>query len=771
MSKTSSHRNFLRTSAAVTLGGLVLPTVLVMLTVAAPQPAAAQELKGIAESGAAKTENAQWTKVVLNGTEYGFNAQSGCLESIVHPVAGQLLRGTGERAGLIDMAFPLGTFEILRVSNRWSKDAKIAVSEGKVEIQYEALGQNFPAYTVEGGVKVCVTLWEAPDGVSVILSAKVENASSNMIRQVLFPDLDGIPPKEGMDGTFFTSCGGRSKPFLELKAPKYGEKTGFYEAVSVGGQTLSSGGISFSKMIGRWFDIGGYKGGLSLYERWWKWGPDGHNTQTKFWQRLDQQTDLLRIAVMHDIDIPPGASWESCEYWLTPHAYGWAEGIKPYAEWVRQNSKRVVPMPKHIKEGLGFRTLWMAQQYPEEPSSTIWKYKDIVGLAQESKEHGIDEIVLWAFVYWTLPFGKDKILENLGSYEDLKEAVAESRKMGVNIVPFVSFISIWNETCARYGMTPGGPDSSWNYHTKLIPVFRPRYGISMTNRVIDQNNELWQQDVKDSFAAFRELGFHSISWDQLLLEYGKEKGIPRLVEEFRKEMSAIDPESTFSGESCYTEWDGDYLDYTWNWFYYRPKKSYEIPNHYPFWHYAHLTTGYYPGKTDLRAHTNAFSAPRANVLIDSDPMDVKYCFADNLYMCPCPTKPGDVLGTARYSERPELSAALKQCAALRKQFLEYFTDGTIIGDCVLTSECNDAHITAYHLGKKILIIVLCESDEKSAKRINVEYDLSCWLGTGAVTLKTYDSWGKQVGEKKGEVKGNLTFEMKYGEFSFIEISK
>jgi hypothetical protein len=706
--------------------------------------------------------NERVIKAVLNGTEYGFNAESGCLESIVHPTAGSLWGGTNENAGLIDMAFPLGKFELLRVGSKYSKGATITVSENKVEIRYEVLGQNFPAYAVDGGVKVCVTLREAPDGISVILSAKVENASSNAVRQVLFPDIDGIPPKEGADNTFFSSCGFRSKPFYGLKAPKYGERLGYWEAVSVGGQTLTSGALTRSWMVGRWFDIGGYKGGFSMYERWW-----GHD-QTKFWQKINHESDTLRMAIVHDIDILPGAVWESREYWLTPHAYGWSEGVKPYAQWVNENVKRVVPMPKHIKEGLGFRTLWMSEQYPEYPGSTVWKYNDLPALAKESKEHGIDEIVLWNAVYWTLPFSRDKVLESLGSYDQFKDALAECKKMGVNIVPFVSFQSIWNETCERYGMKPptGG---SWNYHTKLIPVFRPRYATTMLSQHIDQNNALWQQDVKDSFAAFLELGATSISWDEFLVQGGKENALPRIVEEYRKQVSALDPEASFSGESVQSpETYCDYLDYTWNWFYYQPNDI----DHYSDARVGHLIWNpwFYPGRTDLRAYTNVFP-PRANVLIKSDPMDVKHCFVDNLYMCPYPSKPGGVDGSARYDDLPELSASLKQCAALRKQFLPYFTDGTLIGDCVLTRQCKGAYLSAYHLGDKMLIIVLRDSDEKQkTKKISFDYNVSCWLGSGNVSMKMYDSFGKQFAGKKSTVKGNLSFDMKYGELSFVEIS-
>ena len=687
-------------------------------------------------------------KAVLNGTEYGFNAETGCLESIVHPVAGNLLKGTGKSAGLIDMAFPLGEFEILRISSKYSKGAQITVSDGKVEILYEDLGKNFPEYTVDGAIKVKVTLREAPDGVSVILTAKVENASSNRIWQVLFPDIDGIPPVEGADNMFFTSCGYRNQPFHDLKTPKYG--ISFYcntNNPSVTGKWLYSGGLQQSEMLGRWYDIGGYRGGISLYERKWGW-----QERTAFWQKLDQKSELLRIAVVYDIDIHPGATWESCEYWLTPHSYGWSEGVKPYAQWVSENVKRVVPVPKHVREGMGFRTLWMAEQYIEIPSSTVWKFDDLASLAKESKEHGIDEMVLWQFAAPYVPFTKERVHDALGGHEGFRAAVAEGKKTGVNIVPFVSWMSIWGkENCERFGLKPGPTSQSYCQHTMLIPNFRPRYGLMYTCQWIDQNNELWQQDIRNSFAAFLELGVSSISWDQFRLEQGKEKGIPQLTEEYRKAVSAINSESTFSGESMGSlENESHYLDYTWNWFYYHR----DILN----------------DKRDLRGFTSVFPSPRINVNIDSDPMAVRYCFMDNLYMNLFTSQAGGVNGSARFSEKPELSAALKQCAALRKQFLPYFVDGRLVGDCVLTRHCGDAHISAYHLADKILIIVLRDSDEKTqTKKINLEYDLSCWLGSGAVTMKTYDPYGKQVAKKQSAAKGKLAFNMEYGELSIVEM--
>jgi hypothetical protein len=64
-------------------------------------------------------------------------------------------------------------------------------------------------------------------------------------------------------------------------------------------------------------------------------------------------------------DLAPNTSWQSAEYILTPHHNGWAKGIIPYRLWAKQNIKRLYPLPDHVRDGLGYRTLWMrATWYP-----------------------------------------------------------------------------------------------------------------------------------------------------------------------------------------------------------------------------------------------------------------------------------------------------------------------------------------------------------------------------------------------------------------------
>lgn len=46
-----------------------------------------------------------------------------------------------------------------------------------------------------------------------------------------------------------------------------------------------------------------------------------------------------------------------------------------------------------------------------------------------------------------------------------------------------------------------------------------------------------------------------------------------------------------------------------------------------------------------------------------------------------PAKPDHINGSERIANVAELSGTPKICAGLRKQFLPYFTDGVLIGNC------------------------------------------------------------------------------------------
>ena len=100
-------------------------------------------------------------------------------------------------------------------------------------------------------------------------------------------------------------------------------------------------------------------------------------------------------------------------------------------------------------------------------------------------------------------------------------------------------------------------------------------------------------------------------------------------------------------------------------------------------------------------------------------------------------------GTALISDKPILAQALTQAAKLRKQFLPYFTEGTFLGDAVLTRS-TDAFVKGYQRGDGLLVIAL--NDRASQRLVSVESDLGLWLPKAArYEVTAYDGTGKALG--------------------------
>ena len=155
----------------------------------------------------------------------------------------------------------------------------------------------------------------------------------------------------------------------------------------------------------------------------------------------------------------------------------------------------------------------------------------------------------------------------------------------------------------------------------------------------------------------------------------------------------------------------------------------------------------WPHIKDFRPLASVFPAPRFNINIDESVQMVKYCFADNTYMNIMPAQPDGINASDLIANHPPLSQALRQCAKLRQQFLAYFTDGRMIGDCILKEESPGAHISSFVLPDNILTIVV--KDENEGK-VTLTCDPRYWLdtGNGQISLNIYNSDGLLVGTEQ-----------------------
>ncbi|HQK95060.1 MAG TPA: hypothetical protein PLD23_16255, partial [Armatimonadota bacterium] len=231
---------------------------------------------------------------------------------------------------------------------------------------------------------------------------------------------------------------------------------------------------------------------------------------------------------------------------------------------------------------------------------------------------------------------------------------------------------------------------------------------------VGPSNPQWQDEVVASLRAWADKGFASVSWDQ----YWTGQAAPTmqdLTRRVREYALTLDPEASFSGEELWNiEVDCDDLDYTWNWGGYR----------------------------DCQAYTNAFPAPRRNANINRSEAEAKFAFMDNLFLNVWPSQPDGINGSERIDNVPAPSRTLKECAALRQRFLPYFTDGVLIGSCLLPEGAPGARVVSYVLPERVLALVLNQGAEGP---LTFRYDLAPWVpGVDAFALSHFDQSGEKL---------------------------
>ncbi len=677
---------------------------------------------------------AKTVDVVLNDLELTIDADTGSILKMAYPGVGTLLESSPDKASIVDMAYPVEKFEPLRLSSRFSRGVRIDKKDGEVTLTWDRMGASRTFVDLPGEVGVVVRLKAAPDKRSVIISCDIDNRSQNAIRQVMFPDFSGLLPIGGPDGTIFKTGAFGTAPFRDLAMSEARGSDQFATEFGSCSVEYVPGGM-FHSMTMRWCDFGSLSGGFSLFPKRWGWDP-----QVPVRLIHSQTEQKIRMLSVHLLTIKPGEKWSSGEFVLTPHISGWAKGIEPFREWVRAHIKREHPVPKHVREGLGYRTVWMSQCQPDDPYDAVWKFSDLTRLAEESKEYGIDEMVLWAWCpSFELPLPGP--YPHLGTEAQMVEAIAACRKLGVNVAPFISVLQAGRKTGAKYGLAV--PEAGgWTQHTELIPQLGASYSGTLACAPVDTANEIWQKETWESCKHLIDIGIHSLSWDQFWSE-PKTPSILTLTKQIRAYSRQRDPESTFSGEELWNvEIDSEYLDYTWNW----------------------------GGWRDWQAYTSVFPAPRRNCCITWSAQSVKLAFMDNLYINVFPRKHDSVNGSDYIANYPELSKALKQCAKLRKQFLAYFTDGTLIGNCIL-SQPNPHAVTAYVLPDRVLMIIM---NRGGAQSIAFNVDLNPWLKSesGKYEARTYNADGELVSttELAGGVWAGDTAQLQPEELALIQFS-
>ncbi|MBN1492322.1 MAG: hypothetical protein JXA69_20580 [Phycisphaerae bacterium] len=653
------------------------------------------------------------TNVRLNGTEIELDANTGAIVRMTHPDVGTLLDASEGNAGLLELAYPLPEFEPLRLASRFST-ARIEVNEHEVTIHYERLGSSRTAFNERANFSATVKLAAADDGKSVIFTCRIENRSEQPIPQMLFPDLAGLLPTAGEAHTQLRTCGTVISPWTEMQSNPSGQ---FW--VEDQDLVVLRPGRLLSNMIFRWLDVGGTRGGVSLFAKRWGWDPANN-----VYADMDQRTMKLRLMWEHAEAIKAGASYDSGEFWLTPHAHGWAEGIDPYRRWFTQNYKRLCPMPERIRNGLGFRTAWMTQRAPADPEGdNVWRLSDLPDMATEAKAHGLAEIVVWS---WCQPFHLPipPPYPQVGTIDELLATARQCERIGVPLSLFVTVLGADRETAKRHGSV-WRKRGSYTRHVELLPRRGAWYTSSYDYNYADVRCAGWQADVHDSLKALIDKGFTDLTWDQVKLTNDREPNMITAIRWIREYTRQHDADASFGGESTsVAEIDLEPVDFTWNW------RNY----------------------SDTRPLISLLAdGPRINVNINRSIPDVVRSFADNLYLNVMPRRPEHINGSDWIRNHAELSRVLKQCARLRRQFLPYFTGGRLIGDCVLVEPNPAIHLTAYCFKDRMLAVVVNTGPRQAH---DLQCDVEPWLEVkaGELEVTLFDEGGHPTEHKQHESK-------------------
>lgn len=646
--------------------------------------------------------------VVLNGLQIDIDDQTGTLTRVTHPATGVILQATRENSGILTVSAPEKGFYALQLEPRLSR-ANISKSKDTITLTWATLEANRnTSQAGGGGVKAEVTFRAAPDGRSVIVSARVQNQSQVEVSQILFPDLRGLRPFDEPERMELRMGLGAVNPFAgevrsDGRATFYPHRT--WEEYPAGGQ--------YQRNALRWMDYGSLKGGISIFEKKWLTEP----RPTILTHRNEADPSDLRVAWQHKARVRPGESWESGEYWLTPHRGGWAKGIETFREYAARENTRSVPVPERIRSGLGFQTIWMIQSAESDPGHAAFRFKDIPRVARDAKEHGIDELVLWGWcAYGHLPI---KPRPELGTAEELVEAIHAARQLGVNVTPFVNLKNLDNRYAERYGLKPGS-GSAWIYHPEAIPEMLP-FTAASGQVDVPTDNPAWAKDATEALLDWARRGVTSFAFD-VYDDVGK-MALIDWTNGLRAQVRKLDPDATFAAEPV----DGSFersarvLDYTWNWMDYVEAGPYQ----------------------------NVLKYPRINVNVESSSRVVKMAFADGLYINAMPKWPNQPNGSKLIGEEPELAAALKEVAPLRQRFVEFFRDGNFLGESVLSRpvtrfvrhnsgswiggatvevgefEYPDVFVRGYQLADRLLIVVL--NNDKVKRTVELSSDLDLWL--------------------------------------------
>ena len=280
-----------------------------------------------------------------------------------------------------------------------------------------------------------------------------------------------------------------------------------------------------------------------------------------------------RFGAVHIPYILPGESRELTPIAMQTYQGGWQQGVDIYKAWRSTWMKRP-PMPAWAMEPHAWQQIHINSPEDELRLS----FRELVTIGEECAKHGVRAIQL---VGWN-DGGQDQGNPShdpdprLGSFAELKEAIAKIQTLGVKVVLFAKFT--WADRATEnfrkdlvrlaildpYGDYYHYQGYQYQTATQLLDV--------NTKRLIPMCflSEEYLQVCESEFKKILELGADGILFDECLHHspallcfagnHGHRYGAPvygndrKLIERFGELSRPIHPEFLYAGEACY-DWE------------------------------------------------------------------------------------------------------------------------------------------------------------------------------------------------------------------------
>ncbi len=437
--------------------------------------------------------------------------------------------------------------------------------------------------------------------------------------------------------------------------------------------------------------------------------------------RVPQQSAIsgkdvaIRFAAVHVPYILPGETRTLTPIAMEAYRGGWQQGVDIYKRW-RDTWLKPPRIPDWAKEPHAWQQIHINS--PEDELRI--RFSDLVQIGEDCARHGVKAIQL---VGWT-EGGQDQGNPShdpdprLGTFEELKEAIAKIQAMGVKVILFSKFTwadratERFRKDLVRLAVKDPYGDY-YHYHGYQYQTVTQLLDIN-TKRLIPMCflSEEYLRVCEEEFKKAVELGADGILFDECLhhspallcfdTDHGHRYGAPvyandrELIHRFRRIVEPVRQDFLFAGEACY-DWELEvyHLSYHRSW----------DKEHIPLSRYMAPDAPLMTAVTGFNDRNMINQCLMYRYIISYEPYNFK----------------------GRLDDFPLTMDYGKKMDALRTELRDYFWDGEFrdkVGATVTTADGKPHHPYAVFLNRKNgkRGVVICNYDEEKTITVQVTLD-------------------------------------------------